>query len=96
MSAVALNGKSVLLINVDLPEPDTPVTQVKRPIGISRSTLRRLLPRAPLRVSDSFLLRGVRLAGTAIFTLPDRYLPVRESGCAITSAGVPSATMCPP
>jgi len=33
LSAVALNGKSVLLINVDLPEPDTPVTQVKRPIG---------------------------------------------------------------
>jgi hypothetical protein len=28
----------------------------------------------------NFLLRGVRLAGTSIFTRPDRYLPVRESG----------------
>ncbi|MNR01831.1 hypothetical protein D3C85_1176530 [compost metagenome] len=95
-SAVALKGNRVLLISVDLPEPDTPVTQVSRPIGISRSTLRRLLPRAPLSDSVSFLLRGVRLAGTSIFTRPDRYLPVSESGCAMTSAGVPSATICPP
>ena len=29
-------------------------------------------------------------------TRPDRYLPVNESGCAITSAGVPSATIWPP
>ncbi|MNI53983.1 hypothetical protein D3C73_1088460 [compost metagenome] len=96
LRAVALNGNSVLLINVDLPEPETPVTQVSKPIGISRSTLRKLLPRAPFRESDSFLLRGVRLAGTSIFTRPDRYLPVSESGWAITSFGVPSATMLPP
>ncbi|MNL61530.1 hypothetical protein D3C87_1854700 [compost metagenome] len=80
MRAVALNGNRVLLISVDLPEPDTPVTQVSRPIGMSRSTSRKLLPRAPLSDSDNFLLRGVRLAGTAIFTRPDKYLPVSESG----------------
>src|SRR5450830_1911448 len=51
--AVALSGNSVLLISVDLPEPETPVTQVSRPRGISRSTLRRLLPRAPLGATPS-------------------------------------------
>ncbi|MNO85974.1 hypothetical protein D3C76_773600 [compost metagenome] len=95
-SAVAASGYKVLLISVDLPEPDTPVTQVSRPIGISRSTFCRLLPRAPLSFSESFLSRGVRLAGTAIFLRPDRYLPVSESGCAMTSSGVPSATIWPP
>ena len=34
-SAVAATGNSVSLISVDLPEPDTPVTQVNRPSGIS-------------------------------------------------------------
>ena len=71
-SAVAVIGNRVLLISVDLPEPETPVTQVSRPTGISRSTLRRLLPRAPLSFSDFFLSRGVRVAGYWIFLRPDR------------------------
>ena len=59
----------MLLISVDLPEPDTPVTQVSRPIGISRSTLLQVVAaRAFESAAISFLLRGVRLAGTAIFT----------------------------
>ena len=33
--------------SVDLPPPDTPVTQVNRPSGISAVTFLRLLPRAP-------------------------------------------------
>ncbi|MOA48727.1 hypothetical protein D3C78_1715130 [compost metagenome] len=86
----------MLLIRVDLPEPDTPVTQVSKPTGISRFTCCRLLPLAPLSLRDFFLSRGVRWAGTSIFTRPDRYLPVSESGCAITSSGVPSATIWPP
>ena len=32
---------------VDFPLPDTPVTQVKVPIGIFKSTFLRLLPVAP-------------------------------------------------
>ena len=36
----------VSLIRVDLPEPETPVTQVITPMGRSRLTLRRLLPLA--------------------------------------------------
>jgi hypothetical protein len=37
----------VSLISVLLPEPDTPVTQVNRPTGISTVTSLRLLPLAP-------------------------------------------------
>ncbi|MNG05786.1 hypothetical protein D3C84_889960 [compost metagenome] len=95
-SAVAVMGNRVLLIRVDLPEPETPVTQVSRPTGTSRLTCCRLLPRAPLSLSDFFLSRGVRWAGTWIFTRPERYFPVSESGCAITWSGVPSATIWPP
>ncbi|MCY1310056.1 hypothetical protein D9M70_602120 [compost metagenome] len=83
-SAVAVIGNSVLLISVDLPEPETPVMQVNRPTGSSRLTFCRLLPRAPLSLSRVFLLRAVRLAGTAIFLRPERYLPVSESGWFIT------------
>ncbi|MNZ68457.1 hypothetical protein D3C78_867260 [compost metagenome] len=62
-SAVAASGNRVLLISVDLPEPDTPVMQVNRPRGISRSTLRRLLPRAPLSLSNLSRSTAVRSAG---------------------------------
>ncbi|MNN52193.1 hypothetical protein D3C81_1668770 [compost metagenome] len=95
-SAVAVIGNRVLLISVDLPEPETPVTQVNSPTGTSRLTFCRLLPRAPFSLSNFFLSRGVRAAGTAIFLRPERYLPVTESGWLITSSGVPSATICPP
>ncbi|MCY1437466.1 hypothetical protein D9M71_536290 [compost metagenome] len=95
-SAVAVIGNRVLLISVDLPEPETPVTQVNSPTGTSRFTFCRLLPRAPFSLSSFFLSRGVRSAGTAIFLRPERYLPVTESGWFITSSGVPSATICPP
>ena len=33
-------------MSVDLPPPETPVTQVNRPSGISAETFFRLLPRA--------------------------------------------------
>ena len=35
-------------MSVDLPEPETPVTQVRSPSGSSSVTFCRLLPRAPL------------------------------------------------
>ncbi len=92
-SAVALSGNSVLLISVDLPDPDTPVTQVSRPIRISVVDVLQVVATRALEGQRELLLRGVRLAGTAIFTRPDRYLPVSESGCDITSSGVPSATI---
>ena len=43
MLAIA-TGANVSLINVDLPEPETPVIQVINPIGISTSIDFKLLP----------------------------------------------------
>ncbi|MBC6968948.1 MAG: hypothetical protein DYH07_08285 [Armatimonadetes bacterium ATM1] len=42
-------GKRVSWTRVDLPEPETPVTQVKRPRGMATSIFLRLLPEAPRR-----------------------------------------------
>ncbi len=39
------------MVKLDLPEPETPVTQVKVPSGIEAVTSRRLLARAPWTVS---------------------------------------------
>src|SRR5690606_41387131 len=60
LRAVAARGNRVSLIRVDLPEPDTPVMQVNTPMGMSRSTLRRLLPLAPLMVRRFFVSPGRR------------------------------------
>src|SRR5690606_11407758 len=95
-SAVAVIGNRVLLIRDDLPEPETPVTQVNRPTGISRSTFFSLLPQAPLSRSHLSLLGGMRLLGTWIFFSPDRYWPDREVESAMTCSGVPWETIRPP
>src|SRR5450830_1570931 len=49
----------VSLTSVDLPEPDTPVTQVSKPTGRSKLTFFRLLPVAPAS-------RAVRGAGGGV------------------------------
>ena len=46
---------------VDLPEPETPVMQVKSPKGISAVTFFRLLPRAPMSLSVRAALIGAPL-----------------------------------
>jgi len=54
------------MVKLDLPEPETPVMQVKVPSGIEAVTFFRLLAVAPLRVS--FLpvpLRRAAGSGTA-------------------------------
>ena len=38
LSCVAASGSNVRLISVDLPEPETPVTQVIMPSGMVKST----------------------------------------------------------
>jgi hypothetical protein len=48
--ACAAAAYKVSLTKVDLPEPDTPVTQVSRPTGNATVTLRRLWPLAPWMV----------------------------------------------
>ena len=85
----------VSMVSVDLPPPETPVTQTNLPSGKSAVTSRRLLPVALTTVS--FLpLPGRRSAGTDISRLPDRYCPVTEAASAAICAGVPWLTTCPP
>jgi hypothetical protein len=83
------------MVSVDLPPPDTPVTQTNLASGNSAVTFLRLLPVALTTVSV-FLLPGRRTERTGIARVPDRYWPVTESGLAAISAGVPQATTCPP
>ena len=57
----------------------------------------RLCSRAPRE--QAMLARAFRAAspGPAIYTLPDRYWPVSESGCILNlSVGVPAPTRPPP
>ena len=78
------------MVKVDLPPPDTPVTQVNRPTGISPVTFFRLLPVAPLIFSIRLRSTGRRPSGgNSISRAPVRYWPVRDFGLAMTSAGVP-------
>ena len=85
---------SVSLTSVDLPEPETPVTQQKTPSGTATSIPFRLCSRA-FRTSRA--PRGSRRsAGTSIRRFPERYWPVSEAAVAATSAGGPSAMTWPP
>ena len=86
----------MLFISVDFPDPETPVMQVNKPMGIIRSTFFKLLPEAPFSVINFFSLYLERLIGTDIFSLPLRNLPVNDSfDCSIVFI-LPSATMSPP
>ena len=48
---------------MDLPLPETPVTQVKLPIGIFRSTLFKLFPDAPLISTNLPFLASLLVLG---------------------------------
>ncbi len=84
------------MMSVDLPPPETPVTQVNVPSGISAVTFFRLLPRAPEILSIRPFCGLRRFGGTGTESSPVRYLPVSEFLSPITSAGVPCATISPP
>ena len=75
------------MISVDLPEPETPVTQVKAPSGKLTSMSCRLCCVAPRTVNHSSGRR--RWPGRAMTRRPARKSPVSESGSAMISAGVP-------
>jgi hypothetical protein len=78
------------LTSVDLPEPDTPVTQVSRPTAMLTSTSFRLLPEAPGHHLSAADWNGdaVRF-GTSMRRRPTDTAPVSDSALALTSAGVP-------
>ena len=81
-------------MRVLLPEPLTPVTQVKYPRGMEASIVFKLWAEAPRRWSQSRGWKG--RGGKDIFLRPERNEPVRESVRAAISLGVPWATRCPP
>ena len=58
--------------SVDLPEPETPVTETKRPSGIDTSMSLRLFSLAPLITSWRFTSTGLRVFGISIDLRPDR------------------------
>ena len=77
----------------DLPLPDTPVTQVRSPIGNLRCTSFKLFPLAPFN-SNHFKVRGhTRLFLYLISLRPLMYWPVSDLGCLAIILGVPSATI---
>ena len=59
-------------MRVDLPEPETPVTQQKVPTGMAASTDFRLLPVAPRMRSWRPGSGGVRRSGMAMRRAPER------------------------
>ena len=84
----------ISLTSVDLPEPETPVTQVKADTGKATSMPRRLCMRAPRTVNHSSGRR--RWPGRAMLLRPARKSPVSEAGSSMIWRGVPSATTLPP
>jgi hypothetical protein len=60
------------MISVDLPLPETPVTQVNTPSGTVAVTFFRLLPRAPTSFSSLRRSMPRRSAGTGTARRPER------------------------
>ena len=91
-------GTRLSKINVVLPDPDTPVTTVRRPFGISTSSgltvwiapVERWM--CPCSNSCSAGVRG----RTIVSALPERYGPIWESGWQQRSSTVPWTITCPP
>ena len=67
---------NVWSIKVDLPLPETPVTQVKVPVGIFRLTLFKLFPVAPFISTNLPFLAKRLILGISIDFLFARYCPV--------------------
>ena len=86
---------SVSLTKVDLPEPETPVTHVINPMGMSILIFFKLFEFAPCILTN--LPFGLCLSsGTIIFLLPEIYIPVIDFLFFSISSGVPSAIISPP
>src|SRR5512133_3895822 len=77
----------ISIINVDLPEPETPVTQTKRLRGILTLMFFRLFSRAP-RISKKVVEGSRRFRGYGITLSPRRYAHVELSlFCKISGIG---------
>ncbi len=69
---------------------------VKRPMGISAVTFRRLCARAFTTLRFAFFVRARRRVGIGSCFLPESHGPLTDFGSAITSAAVPCETIVPP
>ena len=91
-------GMRLSSTSVVLPEPDTPVTAVRRPRGIATSSGFTVCS-APV-ASSMLPCANTSAAGTRSRTRtissPERKPPINEAGFASTSASVPCATIRPP
>ena len=56
---------------MDLPLPETPVIQVKLPVGILRLTLFKLFPEAPLISTNLPFFANLLVLGTSIILKED-------------------------
>lgn len=83
------------MTRVDLPEPDTPVTQIILPSGKSTVMSCRLFSCA-LTMRRNFPLPGRRASGTSTYLRPERYAPVILRLTLQISATLPAATISPP
>ena len=84
----------VSITSVDLPPPDTPVTQVNVPNGKETLMFFKLFPDASI-ISRNNPLPFLTL-GISTFFSPDKYLPVIDFGDLLISFELPSATTKPP
>ena len=82
-------------MSVDLPDPETPVTQTSRPSGISIDTFLRLLAVTPSSNNRGVLGDTGSGRGASTFNRPPMYLPVKV-GASFKARGVPSNTIWPP
>ena len=79
----------------DLPEPETPVIEMKHFNGSFTSICCKLLCAADLIINQS-PLGSFRFSGIGIFILPERYCPVRLSSLERRFSKVPFETTVPP
>ena len=84
----------VSITSVDLPPPDTPVTQVKVPKGKEILIFFKLFPDASI-ISRNNPLPFFLILGISTFFSPDKYLPVIDFGDLLISFELPSATTKP-
>ena len=74
-------GKSVSLIRVDLPLPETPQTPIIFDVGNFTLIFFKLFPEHPVISKDPFLFKSLSILG--IFSFPLRYLDVSVSALKI-------------
>ncbi len=72
--------KMISLTREDLPEPDTPVTQVNVPRGKGRPYGSQVVLRVPPNGEELCPLPVRRRAGDRNFLAPERYWPVMDAG----------------